>query len=96
MALYILPTRVIVYYRAILITVIQTKIDALSHADGIIKHMRDANEDSPQKIEFSAFNLINQNALSEWISQELHPPADDVYLIEEGNRPGELRPIFEN
>lgn len=60
-------------------------------------HASDNNDDSPQKIEFKAFDAMNnQSALSECGSQERHPLADDVYLIEEGNRPGELMPIFED
>jgi U32 family peptidase len=59
-------------------------------------HATDGNDDSPQKIEFNAFDAMNQNALSDCGSQERHPLADDVYLIEEGNRPGELMPIFED
>jgi len=59
-------------------------------------HATDGNDDSPQKIEFNAFDAMNQNALSDCGSQERHPLADDVYLIEEGNRPGEMMPIFED
>jgi len=59
-------------------------------------HASDGNDDSPQKIEFNAFDAMNQNALSDCGNQERHPLADDVYLIEEGNRPGELMPIFED
>jgi len=59
-------------------------------------HASDGNDDSPQKIEFNAFDAMNQNALSDCGSQERHTLADDIYLIEEGNRPGELMPIFED
>lgn len=60
-------------------------------------HASDGNDDSPQKIEFKAFDAMNnQNAFSDCGSQERHPLADDIYLIEEGNRPGELMPIFED
>jgi U32 family peptidase len=59
-------------------------------------HATDGNDDSPQKIEFNAFDAMNQNALSDCGNQERHPLADDIYLIEEGNRPGELMPIFED
>lgn len=59
-------------------------------------HASDGNDDAPQKIEFNAFDAMNQNVLSDCGSQERHPLADDVYLIEEGNRPGELMPIFED
>jgi len=57
----------------------------------------DGNDDSPQKIEFKAFDAMeNQNAFSGCGGQERHPLADDIYLIEEANRPGELMPIFED
>jgi len=56
----------------------------------------DGNDDSPQKIEFNAFDAMNQSGLSDCGGQERHPLADDIYLIEEGNRPGELMPIFED
>jgi len=59
-------------------------------------HATDGNDDSPKKIEFDAFDAMNQNALSDCGSQERHPLADDIYLIEEGNRPGELMPILED
>ncbi|RKZ95605.1 MAG: U32 family peptidase [Gammaproteobacteria bacterium] len=60
-------------------------------------HASDNNDDSPQKIEFKAFDAMNsQNAFSDCGGQERHPLADNVYLIEEGNRPGELMPIFED
>lgn len=60
-------------------------------------HASDGNDDSPQKIEFKAFDAMNNhNAFSDCGSQQRHPLADDVYLIEEGNRPGELMPIFED
>ena len=59
-------------------------------------HATDGNDDAPQKIEFKAFDAMNQNAFSDCGGQERHPLADDVYLIEEGNRPGELMPIFED
>jgi len=59
-------------------------------------HATDGNDDAPQKIAFKAFDAMNQNALSDCGGQERHPLADDVYLIEEGNRPGELMPIFED
>ena len=58
----------------------------------------DNNDDDPQpqKIEFNAFDAMNQNALSDCGEQERHPLADNIYLLEEGNRPGELMPIFED
>ena len=39
---------------------------------------------------------MNQGGLSDCGSQQRHPLADDIYLIEEGNRPGEMMPIFED
>ncbi len=59
-------------------------------------HATDGNDDSPQKIEFNAFDAMNQSGLSDCGGQQRHPLADDIYLIEEGNRPGELMPIFED
>lgn len=59
-------------------------------------HATDGNDDSPQKIDFKAFDAFEQHALSDCGEQQRHPLADDVYLIEEGNRPGELMPIFED
>lgn len=59
-------------------------------------HASDGNDDAPQKIDFNAFDAMNQNGLSDCGGQERHPLADNVYLIEEGNRPGELMPIFED
>ncbi len=60
-------------------------------------HASDGNDDSPQKIDFKAFDAMNQGSgLSDCGSQERHPLADNIYLIEEGNRPGELMPIFED
>jgi len=59
-------------------------------------HASDGNDDSPQKIDFKAFDAMNDNALSDCGGQQRHPLADNVYLIEEGNRPGEMMPIFED
>ncbi len=59
-------------------------------------HASDGNDDSPQKIDFKAFDAMNQGGLSDCGSQQRHPLADDIYLIEEGNRPGEMMPIFED
>jgi U32 family peptidase len=59
-------------------------------------HASDNNDDSPQKIEFKAFDAMNQHSFSDCGGQERHPLADEVYLIEETNRPGELMPIFED
>jgi putative protease len=59
-------------------------------------HATDGNDDAPQKIEFKAFEAMNDHSLSDCGGQERHPLADEIYLIEEGNRPGELMPIFED
>jgi len=59
-------------------------------------HATDGNDDSPQKIDFKAFDAFEQQSLSDCGEQQRHPLADEVYLIEEGNRPGELMPIFED
>ncbi|VAX09793.1 Uncharacterized protease YegQ [hydrothermal vent metagenome] len=49
-----------------------------------------------QKIEFNAFAAMQQNAPMEGEKIERHPLADQVYLIEEQGRPGELMPIIED
>jgi len=59
-------------------------------------HASDGNDDSPQKIVSNAFDAINQTALPDRGSQERPTLADDGYLIEEVNLPGELMPIFED
>lgn len=59
-------------------------------------HATDGNDDSPQKIDFKAFDAFEQQSLSDCGEQQRHPLADQVYLIEEGNRPGEMMPIFED
>jgi putative protease len=59
-------------------------------------HKSDGNDDAPQKIDFNAFDAMNSAGLSDCGGQQRHPLADDVYLIEETNRPGELMPIFED
>ena len=59
-------------------------------------HRSDGNDDAPQKIDFQAFDAMNQSGLSDCGWQERHPLADQVYLIEEKNRPGEMMPIFED
>lgn len=48
-----------------------------------------------QKIDFDAMQAMNTPELFPETRQR-HPLADQVYLIEEGNRPGELMPIFED
>lgn len=59
-------------------------------------HASDNNDDAPQKIDFNAFDAMNQSSMSDCGGQERHPLADNVYLIEEKNRPGDLMPIFED
>jgi len=59
-------------------------------------HRSDGNDDAPQKIDFQAFDAMNQSGLSDCGGQKRHPQADQVYLIEEKNRPGEMMPIFED
>ena len=49
-----------------------------------------------QKIEFDAMSAMNESALSDCGELQRHPLADNVYLIEEKNRPGEFMPIFED
>ena len=52
-------------------------------------------EKTTQKIEFDAMAAIKEpEAFAEPIKR--HPMADDVYLIEEKNRPGQYMPIFED
>ncbi len=49
-----------------------------------------------QKIEFDAFKAMGESGLSNCGDLPRHPLADNVYLIEEQNRPGEYMPIFED
>ena len=61
--------------------------------------MHNAEEDVSgdiQKIDFDAMAAINDPELFPEQQVERHPLADRVYLIEEGNRPGELMPILED
>src|SRR5574343_1890753 len=58
----------------------------------------DAGDVKPQKIDFDfgkALEEANQS-FSSCGSQQRHPLADKVYLIEEGNRPVEMMPIMED
>ncbi|WP_455222266.1 prephenate-dependent tRNA uridine(34) hydroxylase TrhP [Kaarinaea lacus] len=49
------------------------------------------------KIDFDAMSAINNpEAFPEISNVKRHPLADQVYLIEEGNRPGEYMPILED
>lgn len=56
----------------------------------------DQQDDSPKKIDFNALSAMQKHQLSDCGGQERHPLADNIYLIEEANRPGELMPIFED
>ncbi len=51
---------------------------------------------SAQKIEFDGFSAMNSSGLSNCGEMQRHPLAEQTYLIEEKNRPGELMPIFED
>jgi putative protease len=66
--------------------------------------MHDGSEDDAgdvqlklEKIDFDAMGAIsNPEAFPELSNTRRHPKADQVYLIEEGNRPGEYMPIMED
>jgi len=61
--------------------------------------MHNAEEDVSgdiQKIDFDAMQAMNDPELFPEQEIKRHPLADRVYLIEEGNRPGELMPILED
>jgi len=49
-----------------------------------------------EKIDFDAFGAMQQDAPLDGEKIERHPLADQVYLIEEQGRPGELMPILED
>lgn len=49
-----------------------------------------------QKLDFDAMSAIQAPELFPEHEIKRHPLADQVYLIEEGNRPGELMPIIED
>ncbi|MFC1751447.1 tRNA 5-hydroxyuridine modification protein YegQ, partial [Pseudomonadota bacterium] len=49
-----------------------------------------------QKLEFDGLSAMSQSGLSDCGDLQRHPLADNVYLIEEQNRPGEYMPIFED
>ncbi len=60
--------------------------------------MHDAQENESgdiQKIDFDAMKAMKDHELFPE-AQPRHPLADNVYLIEEGNRPGEYMPIIED
>ena len=63
-------------------------------------NMHNADEDVSgdiKKIEFDAMSAIsNPEPFPEQDKHPRHPAADQVYLIEETNRPGEYMPIFED
>ena len=48
------------------------------------------------KIEFDAFKALQEPELFAGVEIKRNPLADEVYLIEEQNRPGEYMPIFED
>ncbi len=49
-----------------------------------------------EKIEFNAMAAMHEPVDPEATKQQRHPLADQVYLIEEENRPGEYMPIMED
>ncbi|MBI5752449.1 MAG: tRNA 5-hydroxyuridine modification protein YegQ [Hydrogenophilales bacterium] len=49
-----------------------------------------------QKIDFDFRGAMETSGLSDCGSQPRHPLADQVYLVEESQRPGELMPILED
>jgi putative protease len=49
-----------------------------------------------QKIDFKAFEAMNESSLSSCGEMPRHPLADRAYLIEEPNRPGDYMPIMED
>ncbi|MEK6663234.1 MAG: tRNA 5-hydroxyuridine modification protein YegQ [Pseudomonadota bacterium] len=49
-----------------------------------------------QKIDFDFRGAMESGGLSDCGSQPRHPLADQVYLVEESQRPGELMPILED
>jgi len=61
-------------------------------------HQADETESGDiRKIDFDAMEAINNPQLfPESAPHSRHPQADDVYLIEEKNRPGEYMPILED
>lgn len=59
-------------------------------------HDSDQQDDAPQKIDFNAFSAMQEQSFSDCGGQQRHPLAEQIYLIEEANRPGELMPIFED
>ena len=61
--------------------------------------VHDAEEDTAGVIRLQEFDFraeMEKSALSDCGSLKRHPAADQVYLIEEKNRPGELMPIMED
>jgi U32 family peptidase len=61
--------------------------------------VHDAQEDAAGVIRIHEFDFraeMEKSSLSDCGSLERHPAADQVYLIEEKNRPGEMMPIMED
>jgi U32 family peptidase len=61
--------------------------------------VHDAEEDAAGVIRIQEFDFraeMEKSSLSDCGSLQRHPAADQVYLIEEKNRPGELMPILED
>jgi putative protease len=61
--------------------------------------VREAEEDAAGVIRLREFDFhaeMARSGLSDCGSQPRHPLADEIYLIEERNRPGELMPIMED
>ncbi len=61
-----------------------------------LQSSEDSDCGDAQKIDFDAFAAMQQNPPLEGEKVERHPRADQVYLIEEQGRPGELMPILED
>ena len=61
-----------------------------------LQSSEDSDCGDAQKIDFDAFAAMQQNPPLEGEKIERHPRADQVYLIEEQGRPGELMPILED
>ena len=61
--------------------------------------VKEAEEDAAgviRKAEFDINEALNESGLSACGDQPRHPLADRVWLIEEGQRPGELMPVLED
>ena len=58
--------------------------------------MGDIQKSEPQKIEFDAMAAIKNPSEAFAEKEPRHPLADNVYVIEEKNRPGEFMPVMED